>query len=173
MRLSAPPAQAATAGRSIARRQKAPAALGQRRQWCGRRRQVQAQAAATQTQQPALEQQLIEELEAALPGAADEAMPVASTQQAAAVRGGALSLVAPGGQEREVPSTLPGALAAFFSHPSAVLILCALAGLACWRAQLPVHPAADAAVAGAVAAGWCVQVGGPLGGQGDQSCLES
>lgn len=74
-----------------------------------------------------------------------------------ATRGGALSLVAPGGREAPVPATLPSALATFFTHPSALLILAALAGLAAWRASYPLDPAADAAVAASVAAFWLVQ----------------
>lgn len=162
MRLSAQATPAATAGGSSALRLvAAPAAAQRRRPERGRRQEpLLVAAASTQAQQLAADQQLIQELEAALPGAAEDSMPAAATAEPRpAVSGGALSLVASGGQEQEVPTTLSGALATFFTHPSAMLIVCALAGLVCWRAQLPLqHPAADAAVAGAVAAGWCVQV---------------
>ena len=78
-------------------------------------------------------------------------------QQAPTRSGGALSLAAAEGQEQEVPRTLPHALAVFFTHPSSLLILAALAGLLAWRCHLPLHAAADGAVAACVAAGWAVQ----------------
>ncbi|PSC73834.1 fatty acid hydroxylase isoform B [Micractinium conductrix] len=74
-----------------------------------------------------------------------------------AMRGGALSLVQPGGREQEVPCTLRGALALFFSHPSSLLILAGLLAVAAVRVQSPVHPAADVGVAAGVAALWCLQ----------------
>lgn len=58
---------------------------------------------------------------------------------------------------RQVPRTLAQALATFGRHPSTLLILAGLAALLLWRAQSPLHPGADAAVATAVAAGWCLQ----------------
>lgn len=160
MRLNPWAASAAASGGTSARPLAAPAAARRPPLERGRRRQHPIGAASTQVQQLEADPLSIEELEAALPSAAaDEAMPAAAGEARQAVSGGALSLWAPGGQEQEVPTTLPGALATFFTHPSAAMIVCALAGLVCWRAQLPVqHPAADAAVAGAVAAGWCVQV---------------
>lgn len=159
MRLNPWAASAAASGGTSARPLAAPAAARRPPLERGRRRQHPIGAASTQVQQLEADPLSIEELEAALPSAAaDEAMPAAAGEARQAVSGGALSLWAPGGQEQEVPTTLPGALATFFTHPSAAMIVCALAGLVCWRAQLPVqHPAADAAVAGAVAAGWCVQ----------------
>ncbi len=154
---SARAAPVAAAGGGSAR--PAAAAARQRRPERGRRRQHPAAAVSNQVQQLGSDQRVIEELEAALPSTADETMPAAAGGQRPAVSGGALSLVAPGGQEQAVPTTLPEALATFFTHPSAALIVCALAGLVCWRAQLPMErPGADAAVFGAVAAGWCVQV---------------
>jgi hypothetical protein len=58
----------------------------------------------------------------------------------------------------QVPRTLPHALAVFFTHPSSLLIVCALGGLLAWRAHLPPPGPADALVAGCVVAGWCLQV---------------
>lgn len=139
---------------------------GGRAQWRQRQQQRQPVAAALQVQQ--LECDLAAEELAegtALSAAAQATMQQQPEQQAAAgaeeqpqTRGGALSLVTAGGAEQEVPRTLRGALATFFSHPSSLLILAGIAALLYWRAQLPGgRPGADAAVAAAVAAGWCVQ----------------
>lgn len=63
----------------------------------------------------------------------------------------------------QVPKTFAQAAATFCSHPSTILILAGLGALLWARAQQPVHPLTDAAVASAVAGGWCLQVRGGAG----------
>lgn len=127
-----------------------------------RRRRWQPAARAVRTQQleaepEVLEQQLDEEVFLDTADAAMAGAP-ATQPQPQRVSGGALSLAAaPGAGEAPVPSTLAGALATFFTHPSALLILGALAALLYVRSAYPAHPAADAAVAAAVAVFWCLQ----------------
>lgn len=88
---------------------------------------------------------------------AEQAAPAAAREQQPECRGGALSLAGPGGREQEVPKTLPQAAATFCSHPSTILILAGLGALLWARVQQPLHPVTDAAVAAAVAGGWCLQ----------------
>ena len=69
----------------------------------------------------------------------------------------------------QVPKTLPQAAATFCSHPSTILILAGLGALLWARVQQPLHPVTDAAVAAAVAGGWCLQVRGGSGAGASQA----